>query len=344
MVSGPHGVAARLQRDQDPTPADLASQPLQSQSDRGRVVGEVIEDSDAAAFTKKFHAATHSLKPGQRLHRIGRLDPDPGRCRNCRAGIQRIVTAGQVPFQLTDTCVVMEELDLAGGRVEQFDSPLRLTLPVHAKALDGAPATALEHALKIGILGIDDDRAVAWNRSQQVIELGFDGLEIGIDVGVVEFQVVQDRHRGPVVHELGALVKERGVVFVGLDHEHFLAGPGADAEIARYAADQKARLEICGIQNPGQHAGGRGLAVGSGNSQHGLARQVVFAQPARTRDVFDARVQDVLDGRVAPAQGIADDHQPGSCWQVGRGVAFLEMDAQCFELGAHRWVDVFVLA
>ncbi len=51
------------------------------------------------------------------------------------------------------------------------------------------------------------------------MELGFDRGEIGEDVRVVEFEVVQNRGARPVVDELRALVEERGVVLVGFDHE-----------------------------------------------------------------------------------------------------------------------------
>ena len=69
------------------------------------------------------------------------------------------------------------------------------------------------------------------------------------DVGVVVFQVVEDRDQRAVVDELAALVEEGGVVFVGLDHE-FAARADArgHAEILGHPADQEAGLAACGLQ------------------------------------------------------------------------------------------------
>ena len=76
-----------------------------------------------------------------------------------------------------------------------------------------------EHLLEVRIRAVHDDAAVARNRAQQQVELALDRRHVRIDVGVVVLEVVQDRGARPVVHELGALVEERRVVLVGLDHE-----------------------------------------------------------------------------------------------------------------------------
>src|SRR3546814_4925964 len=55
--------------------------------------------------------------------------------------------------------------------------------------------------------------------AHQMMELGLDGLEIGEDIGVVEFEVIEDGGARPVMHEFGALVEECRVVFVGFDNE-----------------------------------------------------------------------------------------------------------------------------
>ena len=59
------------------------------------------------------------------------------------------------------------------------------------------------------------------------MKLLLDGLEIVVDVGVIEFEVVEDQRACAVVDELGALVEERRVVFIGFDDEEFsTAEPG----------------------------------------------------------------------------------------------------------------------
>ena len=70
------------------------------------------------------------------------------------------------------------------------------------------------------------------------MELPLDARQVVENIGVVEFQVVQDRRARAVVDKLAALVKKRGVVFVGLDHEGVArAQPSRHAKVQRHAAN-----------------------------------------------------------------------------------------------------------
>ena len=103
------------------------------------------------------------------------------------------------------------------------------------EALHLAPATHREDALQRLVARIDDEAALPRHRAHEVVELALDRGEVVEDVGVVELEVVEDRGARPVVDELAALVEERGVVLVGLDHERRVARaePRRDAEVAR---------------------------------------------------------------------------------------------------------------
>ncbi|MNG98293.1 hypothetical protein D3C79_574300 [compost metagenome] len=98
------------------------------------------------------------------------------------------------------------------------------------------------------------------------------------------------------------------------------------------------------FQHPGQHAAGRGLAVGTGNGQHPAALQHVVGQPLRAGNIGQALVQHVFHRRVATRHGVADDHQVWRRVQLGRVIALGQLDALGFELGAHRGIDVGVRA
>ena len=52
-----------------------------------------------------------------------------------------------------------------------------------------------------------------------MMELRLDRCQIGKDVGVIELEIVEHHRARPVMDELRPLVEERGVVFVGFDHE-----------------------------------------------------------------------------------------------------------------------------
>ena len=81
---------------------------------------------------------------------------------------------------------------------------------------------------------------------------GLDGGQIGKDVGVIEFQIVQHQRARPVMDELGALVKKRGVVFVRFHHKEGRASQaGGLAEVGWNAADQKTGFQAGILQNPG---------------------------------------------------------------------------------------------
>ena len=91
---------------------------------------------------------------------------------------------------------------------------------------------ARQHAPERRVLAVDDEQAVRRDRPHEVVELRLDRREVGKDVGVVELEVVEDRRARPVLDELRALVEERRVVLVGLDHEkRAVAVPRGNAEV-----------------------------------------------------------------------------------------------------------------
>ena len=100
-----------------------------------------------------------------------------------------------------------------------------------------------------------------------MVELRLNGFNVGVDVGVVEFEIVEHQGARPVVHKFRPLVEERRVVLVCLDDKKPPATePRADREIGRHATDQEPRRESRIFENPRQHAAGRGLAMRAGNS------------------------------------------------------------------------------
>ncbi len=51
------------------------------------------------------------------------------------------------------------------------------------------------------------------------MKLSFDRMQIGKDIRVIEFQIIQHRCSRPVVDKFGTFVEEGGVVFIGFDDE-----------------------------------------------------------------------------------------------------------------------------
>jgi hypothetical protein len=184
--------------------------------------------------------------------------------------------------------------------------------PPGAETQHLAPAASLQHTLKRLVACIHHQASAGRYRAHQVVELGLDGGQVRKDVGVVEFQVVQDGRARPVVHELAALVEECGVVLVGLDHE---VGPlpkrAETPKFMRHAADQEAGLQAGLVQDPGQHRGGGCLAVRARHCQHVSALQHMVGQPLRAAGVAGAGIEDGFEQRVAALDDVADDELVG---------------------------------
>ena len=178
------------------------------------------------------------------------------------------------------------------------------------------------------------------------MELGLDGGEIGKNIGVVVFEIVQHRGARPVVDKLAALVEKRRVVLVGLNHKKrriALRRARRYAEIGGNAADQKAGPDAAVFEYPGQHCRGTGLAVGAGHCQHPLAVKQVFAQPLRAGGIRKAAVEDGLDHRHAARHHVADHVQVGLVLvELGGVHPLVQFDAGGFQLRGHRRVDIFI--
>src|SRR5579859_6350399 len=98
------------------------------------------------------------------------------------------------------------------------------------------------------------------------------GREIFKDVGVVKFEVVDNRDLGLVVDEFAALVKKRGVVFVSLDDEPRAPGESCPlGKIVGDAADEVTWVEPIVLKNPGQQRSRGGLSVRAAHHQRTFA-------------------------------------------------------------------------
>jgi hypothetical protein len=96
------------------------------------------------------------------------------------------------------------------------------------------------------------------------------------------------------------------------------------------------------LEDPGEQAGGGGLAVGTRDAQDPALVQHVASQPFGPRLVTAAAVEDRLDQRVATAHDVADDEHVWLEPELVRLVALDDVDAERCELRAHRRVDVAV--
>ena len=85
----------------------------------------------------------------------------------------------------------------------------------------GCPAAFVQSILQALLLAVADDEAFRRHGAYQMMELCLNGALIGKNIGVVEFQIVQNGGTRTVVYEFGAFVKKGSVVFVGFDDEEW---------------------------------------------------------------------------------------------------------------------------
>ena len=188
-----------------------------------------------------------------------------------------------------------------------------------------------------------DDESLGRHRAHQMVELRLDHPQVVEDVRVIELQVVHDQGTRTVVDELGAFVEEGRVVLIRLHHEEGrFAQAGGLAEILRDTADQKTGLETGILEDPGEHAGGGGLAMGARYGQYPAPLQHMFRQPLGTRGIGQPLIEQVLHRRIAPRHGVAHHHHIRRRLQVLGPIALHQLDAGRCQLGAHGGIDIGV--
>ena len=142
------------------------------------------------------------------------------------------------------------------------------------------------------------------------MELFLDGLQVVKNVRMVELKVIENQRTRAVVNELRALIEESAVVFIGFNHEErAVAKARGHLKVARYAADDKARLVAAGFKDPGRHSGSGGFTMRPGNRQHPAIAQDKVVQPLRPGHIRDVIFQHRFHARVAARHRVTDDHQ-----------------------------------
>jgi len=117
----------------------------------------------------------------------------------------------------------------------------------------------------------------------------------------------------------------------------------AGAEVFGYAPDEEgwreARvLSASELVNPGEHAGGGGLAVGAADDEALAVGEEFVVDERGHRRHRDALVEDDFELRVAARDGVADDDEVGCGLEVGGAVGLEDGDALGAELVGHGWV------
>ena len=203
------------------------------------------------------------------------------RRRHRRQGVREVVRARQSQVAFGLTCGACEP----GARaVYAFGAPIRFRSRIDRKDLHRGPATLFDQPGETRIRAVDDQPSAPRGAPQQQVKLPKHRIQVGIDIGVIVLDIVDDHGARAVVQELGVLVEERGVVLVALNNKMPPAPqPGGAFEITGRSPDQVAGIQSRLMQQPGGHAGGRSFAVGAGHRDYLAIAQYMRTQPFGTR-------------------------------------------------------------
>ena len=214
---------------------------------------------------------------------------------------------------------------------------------VFAEAFNLAPAAFLQRLFQGRFTVRKNQPPGGGHGTNQVMELGLDSGQVGEDIRVIEFQIIENDGARAVMNKLAALVEEGGVVFVRFHHKkRCLTEAGRHPKIAGHTTNQVAGVEPGVLQNPRQHGAGGGLAVGAGHRQHPTTGQNHILQQLGAGGIGQAPIQHGFHGWIASAQGIADHHQIRRRFQLRRIITLGQFDARRFQLVTHGRIDVLV--
>ena len=121
---------------------------------------------------------------------------------------------------------------------------------------------------------IADYAATARHEIHKPLERELIYLKIGVNIRVVEFERSDDEVIGLIVKEFGSLVPIGAVVFVPFEDKFGTAAEAvALAEIFGDTTNQEIGALACCVEDPGEHGGGGGFAVGAGDDDGMFAEQ-----------------------------------------------------------------------
>ncbi len=326
------------------------AQRSQGFADGRGVMRKVVDDGDAGDDGAHFKAALDAFEAGQSGLNCFFADALVRGQRGGGRGVERVVFAGQRHFKFGPQGAVAPDFPtshavLLTGVAEILDAPVG----------GGGEAVAL-HAAKgvadalgdVGVAVVGQDQASAGNEIHETLESDFYGVEIGVDVSVVKFNVSEDERVRKIVQEFGPFIEEGGVVFIAF-HDESARGTQlkTGGEIFSHAADEERRFKRGIIPrgaliNPRQHAGCGGFAMRAGDHQRLPTDEKLLAQQGGHGGEGNPVVEHAFNLGVAAGERVADDDEVGSGIEIGFSVGLKDGNAKFAKEIAHGRIGGFV--
>ena len=181
-------------------------------------MGEIVDDRHASLDSPDFHPALDSAEGFEPFLDGGGLDPAKMSDSDVGQRVGHVVPAAQRAGEAKPVLSFQPGRE-AGGLRRIFNvGRVKIALPVKSEREPPGSGVLLE-STHIRVPGVGHDQ-VPWGHLLDTFpERVNDRFEIGVDVGVIEFDVVEDERAGAVVKKLGPLVEKGRVVLVAFDDE-----------------------------------------------------------------------------------------------------------------------------
>ena len=278
-------------------------------------MGKIIINADIGDYAAQLHTPLDARKARQRRQTLLNRHPHMARRQQCRNGIAAVMRAGKLPARLTDVPIALHQSQRTRGIIAGHAPAGRIV-----ETRNRRPATARQHAVNARFKRIGNDQPVAGQCTHQVMELRFNSRQIGKNIGMIEFKVIQYHGTRPIVDKLRAFIAKRRVVLVRLNNEKRRIGkPAVDfsgdarrhAKVYRHTANQKPWMQAGVLKNPGQHRRSRRFTMRTRHGERPASLQQMVGKPLRAGNVGQRAIENLFQERIAARNRIADDENIG---------------------------------
>src|SRR5215813_11945848 len=168
-------------------------------------------------------------------------------------------------------------------------------------------------------------------------------IQIDVDIGMIEFNVVDDSEFRQIVHELRTFVEVSSIVFVAFNDEIIaVRHPKADPEVLRHAADQKRWIQSALVHHPGCNTTRSGLTVRAGYDQRTTSANELFFYDFGLGVIEKLEIQSFFNFRITTGNGVANNYTIRGRSEMCRTVALPHSDAQRVEHRRHGRIHILV--
>ena len=333
------GIAAGFKDSPDAAFGEAFADGLCGDADGGGVVSKVIDEEEVADLGDDLLSATDAAKAGESFLDLVCGDPEIERNADGSDSIGNVEASEERQEEGRDLALVIAEGEAHAcfGDLDLFGEEIGL----------GLCAVGAEGGLRFfgdfeseRVIFANEELSIFGDAVHEQAKGGFDGIDIFVNIGVIEFNGGKDHAFWVVVDEFGYFVEESGVVFIAFDYKVLGLGKSIRAvEIGADAADEDAGLALGVVEQPACERCGSGLAVRSCDDDDIALCEKEIVDSAWHGGARDALLHGGLDFGIGGTAGIANDHKIGAGLEVAGLKTGEGFDLPCGKLIAHGRID-----